>query len=161
MNKIITFSLIGKNSPNFITNVFKNLYLNQVNVLESKIFNFPKNTLISANVEIYHNINISNIINKYSDFKDLDNTNNHLDKNNCINLFITNADEPGIIHQTLEILNDHGLIINKMESYVTTAPISSQRVFNMNIEINNSNKKFNFNIISENLTKLGSDFQII
>ena len=161
MNKIVTFSLIGKNSPNFITNVFKNLYLNQANVLESKIFNFSKNTLISANVETHYNINILDIVNKYSNFKDLDNTNNYLDKNSCINLFITNADEPGIIHQTSEILDDHNIIVNKMESYISTAPISSQKIFNLNIEINNSNKKFNSNIVSQDLAKLGFDFHII
>ena len=154
MNKIVTFSLIGKNSPNFVTNVFKNLYLNQANVLESKIFNFSKNTLISAN------INILDIVNKYSNFKDLDNTNNYLDKNNCINLLITNADEPGIIHQTSEILEDHNLIVNKMDSYISTAPISSQRIFNLNIEINNLNKNFNSNIVSQDLAKLGYDFHI-
>ena len=163
MKKFISFTLIGRNKPGFVTQVFKNIFDNNINIHQSKMFKLSNNFVIAANAEIYPNSNIEQIINKYSNFKDL-----NIDKIDNFELIkkaeikIKNSDEPGIIHNTSEIISNLDLNIITMESYISIAPICGQNIFNLKTKVDITDidfDKFN-NQISDNLENLGYDFEI-
>ena len=163
MNKFVTFTLIGKNKPGLITNIFKELHQKNININQSKMQSFNNNFVISANAEIHHNVNINQIIDKYSNIKDL---NKDIGKENEFyqaKIKVNNANEPGIIHNTTQIISNQDINIDSLESYTTRAPISSIQLFNLsaiiNIDKNNDFLKLK-DIIIENIDELGYDCYI-
>ena len=162
MRKFVSFSIIGDNKPGFVTRVFKNIFENNINIHQSKMFTMSNNFVIAANAEIYDNSNINEILDRYSNFNNLD-INSVFDKNiPKIEVKIKNSDEPGIIHNTSDIISKLDLNIYNMESYVTIAPICGQNIFNLNTKIDIKNKNIDeLNTeLSYNLNSLGYDFEI-
>ena len=163
MNKCVTFTLIGKNKPGLVTNIFKKLYQNNININQSKMHSFNNNFVISANAEMHQKININDIINKYHNIKDLD---KDLYKNNNYyqaKVKVNNANEPGIIHNTTQIISDLDINIDNLESYTTRAPMSSIQIFHLSSVINIDKNLDFFSLkdkIIDNLEEKGYDCYI-
>jgi len=160
MNKIVTFSLIGKNNKKTISQIFESLYSHNINIQKSQLINMTDSFILHADAEIYHNICINNILNYHSNFVTLNPKKLYYNSNaSNYRISIKNYDEPGIIHNTSKILDQEDMIIYKMDSYLTVAPISGHNMFNLDTYIYNS--KDNYQKISDKLNNLGYDYQIL
>ena len=158
MNKIVTFSLIGKNNKNTISQIFESLYSHQVNIQRSQLINMTDSFILHADAEIRHNICINNILNNHSNFVTLNPKKIYYNSNaSNYRISIKNSDEPGIIHNTSKILNQKNINIYKMNSYITTAPIAGHNIFNLNSFIYYPND----NLELPKLDDLGYEYKIL
>lgn len=158
MNKIITFSIIGKNKVNTIPKLYQNLYTNNVNILKSQLINMTDSFILHADAEVNHKICINNILNNYSNFVIINPKQIYYNSNMAnFKISVKNCDEPGIIHNTTKILSERNINICKINSYISTAPISGQNIFNLNTYIYNPYK----NLELQEFNDLNYEYQIM
>ena len=158
MNKIVTFSLIGKNNKKTISQIFESLYSHNVNIQRSQLINMTDSFILHADAEIYHNISIDNILNHHSNFVTLNPKKIYYNSNaSNYRISIKNHDEPGIIHNTTKILNQKDVKIFKMHSYLTTAPVAGHNMFNLNTYIYYPDD----NLELSELDTLGYDYKVL
>ena len=160
MNKIVTFSLIGKNKVGIIPQIFEHLYTNKINIQRSQLINMNDSFILHADAETKYNICVNKLLESYSNFVKINPKQIYYNYSaSNLKIIVKNSDEPGIIHNTCKILNQKDITIYKMDSYLTVAPLSGHNIFNLNSYVYDS--KDNYNTISEKLDNLGYDYQIL
>lgn len=142
MQRIQNFKLVFKNKNGLFSNIVKNIYNLDGNILQSKFSKINDNSEFNFNISIpKKNTNQFNDymlnINKYN----LDNIHNNFYK-----VKINCSDNPGIIHSTIEKIEKINGNIIKMNSYSTKAPITSSDLFEMDIIFTLKEDYFNHDI---------------
>ena len=144
MNKVITFTLMGKNKPGLVHNIFQKLYNRNANIEKSVMNRFESNFIISAKATIPKHESINDITNEYNFINsvNIDKVNkvNKVDKTYKIGLNVDFADEPGIIHTVSGILHKMDIDIETLQTDVRNAPISSSKIFSLNLFADVPNK---------------------
>lgn len=129
MHKIQNFRLVFKNKNGLFSNIVKNIYNLDGNILQSKYNKINDNSEFNFNISIPRKN-----INQFDNYISNINKNNLNDiSNHFYKVKINCSDNTGIIHSTIEKIEKiNGNIIN-MNSYSTKAPLTGSDLFEMDV----------------------------
>ena len=138
-NKLITFTLIGKNRPGLVSSIFKKIYNRNVNVQKSLMNRIGNGFVISANVSSPVNEDLSDIINKYSNFHEQNSKSINMDYETDLNtkntykvkLNVEREDTPGLIHHVTQKIFENNSDIESLKTFLTNAPFCGTKLFNL------------------------------
>ena len=142
--KNISLAFIGKNRIGLVSDFTKFIYEKEGNILKSRMLSYNSSFLLSLNIDVPNRFSISNLEDRFKkDIEIFDNNsfirfNNNKKKSQFkqykMNININQADTPGIIHRTTNILSKNEIDIKELISDIDYSPFSNIPLFNLSIE---------------------------
>jgi len=131
--KTIKLSLLGKNKTSLISNILKQIYNKQANILQSNMHRIGPNFCMNMTIEVPKDISLNDIY--YKNCQIISQELNCTLKKDLypLSISINMADQPGIIHDTTTLLSEIDAELVKFSSNTKLSPYSNIKIFNFDI----------------------------
>lgn len=166
MNRYLSLLLMSKNNIGIVSKVSKSIYLTGSNIINSNMYKINNNFIMDIDLIAPKNFNFSNIDFGEVTLLNVTNKKNSLKKRNeqQININVTLADSPGIIHALTNKLSYHNMDITHLNSHMNLSSHSCSPIFNVNI-LSNVSKNMDINQLHNELhedlnSELGCEIDI-
>ena len=153
MNRVINFGLIFKNRVGIVSQVSKQIYDNNGNILNSNMIKIGNHFAFDITASVPHDIDSSIFINLDNNYEPTSLTDDYYNTK----LKIYSADNPGIIHSTCKKLEIMGADITKLNSDLLSAPFTNTPIFSMDLQFN-IDRKYSISKIKESLEDVTEKF---